>query len=104
MVIADTGECDDDFKSCGTRIGAAAEGGFGAYDMSSAWADVKIPVVIATKTMADKLRTLMEVKRRKFPKLGYQQVNILDDEEEDEEEEDEIDEDEDYGDDSHDEL
>jgi hypothetical protein len=45
----------------------------------------------------------MEVKRRKFPKLGFQLVNILDDDDdEDDEDEDEDDEDEEGA--EHDEL
>lgn len=87
VVIADTGECDQHFKSCGHRIGSAGEGGLSAYDFSETWSDIVIPVVIVTKSMAEKLRILMEVKRRKFPKLGFQLVNIIDPEDEEEEEE-----------------
>ena len=97
VVIADTGECDQDFKSCGNRIGSAGEGGLSAYDFPETWSDVVIPVVIVTKSMAEKLRTLMEVKKRKFPKLGFQLVNIIDEEDEEEDEEDEEEEEDDEG-------
>lgn len=89
VVIADTGQCDPAFKSCGSRIGSASDGGLSAYDSPDVWSDIDIPVVIVTKAMAEKLRKLMEVKRRKFPKLGFQMVNIIDEEDEEEEEEDE---------------
>lgn len=89
VIIADTGECDKDFKSCGSRIGSAGEGGLGAYDFPEVWSHITIPVVIVTKDMSEKLRRLMEVKRRKFPKLGYQLVNVIDDDDEEEEEEEE---------------
>jgi hypothetical protein len=103
VIIADSGECDQAFKSCGNRVGSAGEGGLGSYDFPEAWSSIKIPVVIVTKETAEKLRRLMEVKRRKFPKLGFQLVNILDDDDdEDDEDEDEDDEDEEGA--EHDEL
>mmetsp|Transcript_30867 Transcript_30867/g.57580 ORF Transcript_30867/g.57580 Transcript_30867/m.57580 type:complete len:234 (-) Transcript_30867:313-1014(-) len=104
VVIADSGECDNAFKSCGNRIGSASEGGLSAYDFAETWSAIKIPVVIVTKDMAEKLRTLMEVKRRKFPKLGFQLVNILEDDDDEEEDNEEDEEDEEEEDDGHDEL
>lgn len=88
VIIADTGECDRNFDSCGKRIGSASTGGLGSYDYMDAWSDIKIPVVIVTVDVAEKLRLMMEVKRRRLSTLGHQYVNALDDEEEDEDAED----------------
>jgi hypothetical protein len=95
VVIADTGECDKEFKSCGNRIGSAGQGGLSAYDFPETWSEIKIPVVIVTKDTSEKLRKLMEVKKRKFAKLGYQLVNVIDDDDEEDEDEEDEDEEED---------
>ncbi len=59
----DDGQCDEEFHSCGHRIGGFGEGGFSAFDSSELWYRVTIPVLLVTKATGEKLQNLMDTKR-----------------------------------------
>jgi hypothetical protein len=60
LVIADDGQCDDRFTSCGHRIGGVHDGGFSAFDSTDLWHQIMIPVVLVTQATGQKLQKLME--------------------------------------------
>ena len=57
----DDDQCDDDFLSCGKRIGGVNEGGFGAFDQSDLWVKITIPVLLVTKQTGQKLHRMMDL-------------------------------------------
>lgn len=77
IIIADDGQCDDDFIFCGTRSGSAREGGFASHDDKLKWDAINIPILLITRKSADKLRDLMRVEYMPIPRMGMQNVTVL---------------------------
>ena len=70
IVIADDGQCYEDFSYCGPRAGSAREGGFSSHDDEYLWRKVNIPVFMITLTSANKIRDLMKMRKINIPRLG----------------------------------
>jgi hypothetical protein len=77
VIIADDGQCDEEFSFCGSRVGSAPHGGFSPYDDESRWHSLTIPVLMITQTSAERLRRLMRNQIRMLPKIGPQNITIL---------------------------
>lgn len=77
VIIADDGQCDDFFVSCGPRAGSALEGGFAAYDDYEIWSRLSIPTYLISKSTADRLRTLMSLSQQFVRGIGIQQINRI---------------------------
>lgn len=65
------------------KVGSVQEGGFAAYDDRAFWSQVPIPVLLITSASAERLKRLMNMKEVPIPKLGLQNVTILDGETQD---------------------
>lgn len=78
IIIADDGRCNEDFSFCGQRAGSVMEGGFAAYDDNNIWRKVNIPVILVTVKTADKLRSMMHIRKVNIPRLGLHNVTIFD--------------------------
>lgn len=76
IIIADDGSCDENFTTCRSRTGSAAEGGFAAYDNPDEWKDVDIPVVLVSLPGAERLRSLMGNQRILVKGIGFQNVTL----------------------------
>lgn len=68
----DDGQCDDEFISCGKRIGGIHDGGFSVADGADLWRHVTIPVVLVTKSTGTKLLKLMKYEIVDMPEWGTQ--------------------------------
>jgi hypothetical protein len=78
IIIADDGQCTENFSYCGPRAGSVAEGGFAPDEASSLqWKSVSIPVILVTFSSAEKLRRLMQIEKVNVPRKGFQNVTIL---------------------------
>lgn len=78
VLIADDGQCNEDFSYCGPRAGSVKDGGFAAHDyMSESWRKISIPVLLITFKSAETIRRLMPVKRVLLPRLGYHNITVL---------------------------
>jgi hypothetical protein len=82
LIIIDDGQCDDDFVSCGKRIGGVNEGGFGAYDSSELWHQVNIPVFLVTQSTGKRLQKMIDYEILDSPEWGTQLFPKQDDLEE----------------------
>uniref|UniRef100_A0A7S1C5X9 PA domain-containing protein n=1 Tax=Bicosoecida sp. CB-2014 TaxID=1486930 RepID=A0A7S1C5X9_9STRA len=72
LLIADTGQCGDDFD-CGGWLGSKSEGkGLAARDSPSAWEGIYIPVAMISRSSAERLRALMELVEFETPDMGPQ--------------------------------
>lgn len=75
----DDGQCDDQFLSCGKRIGGVNEGGFGAFDQNDLWVKVTIPVLLVTKQTGQKLHKMMNLMTENSEEWGEQYYTKQDD-------------------------
>jgi hypothetical protein len=48
VIIADNGQCDEEFNSCGLRSGSVRDGGIAAFDDAGLWKSFDIPILIVT--------------------------------------------------------
>jgi hypothetical protein len=74
IIVADDGSCDEEFWSCGPRAGSLVEGGFAAHDDDHLWKAIEIPVVVVTASSAERLRTMMGVKKIYVNGSGEQNI------------------------------
>jgi len=74
VIIADDGQCDENFHSCGPRAGSVFDGGFAAFDNDEVWASLTIPAYLVTKATADRLRSLMDLTQETVRGLGAQWI------------------------------
>jgi hypothetical protein len=72
VIIADDGQCDDEFLTCGPRAGSVKEGGFAAYDDYEVWSTLTIPAYLITQSTADRLKSLMSLTQETVRGLGVQ--------------------------------
>ena len=72
VIIADDGQCDELFLSCGPRAGSVREGGFAAHDDAETWSSLTIPAYLITKSTADRLRNHMSLTQENVRGLGVQ--------------------------------
>ena len=77
IIIADDGNCDDNFNFCGSRAGSIHSGGFGSYDDPLVWKSITIPVLLINLSTAERMRKLMNIKRVKIPKIGMQNITLI---------------------------
>ena len=72
VIIADDGQCDELFLSCGPRAGSVNEGGFAAYDDYEVWSSLAIPAYLVTSPTAERLRKLMSLTQENVRGIGMQ--------------------------------
>lgn len=84
IIIADDGQCNQAFTFCGPVAGSIAEGGFAANDEDKVWKSLQIPVLLVTIPTAEKLRSMMVMKRINILQMGSHNATILAGYEEDE--------------------
>lgn len=78
VLIADDGQCNEEFSYCGPRAGSVKDGGFAAHDhVSESWRKIRIPVLLVSFKSAESIRRLMPVKRVLLPRLGYHNITVL---------------------------
>mmetsp|Transcript_19951 Transcript_19951/g.28576 ORF Transcript_19951/g.28576 Transcript_19951/m.28576 type:complete len:246 (+) Transcript_19951:120-857(+) len=81
IILADDGQCNTEFSYCGHRAGNAQDGGFAAHDDKIFWSELDIPVFLVTAASADRLKQGMNMKTMKIPRMGLQNVTILEEDE-----------------------
>jgi len=77
VIVIDDGQCDEEFISCGFRAGSSNEGGIAAYDETSLWKQITIPVIFVTHKTGERLKKIMPMKVMEVPRLGLQNITIL---------------------------
>ena len=78
VIIADDGQCDEQFLHCGVRAGSAPEGGFGAHDhMNEGWKGITIPVLLVTLTTAEQMRRIMPIEKIQIRGRGQQNISVV---------------------------
>ena len=78
IIIADDGQCDEQFFHCGVRAGSAPEGGFAAHDhMNEGWKSITIPVLLVTLNTAEKIRRIMPIEKIEVRGLGKHNMSIV---------------------------
>ncbi len=82
VVIADDGNCNEEFSSCGYRIGSHMEGGFSSHDDVNEWKKIVIPVFLISKSSAVKIKKLMDNQYFDIPGTGRQLVTRLEERDE----------------------
>jgi len=75
LIIIDDGQCKNNFKSCGKRVGSLQEGGFGVNDGRSNWRDVEIPSLLVSKEDGERLLNLLSLSIISIPRFGRQYVS-----------------------------
>ena len=78
VLIADDGQCDEEFSNCGPQAGSAKEGGFANYDPISTWNKIDIPVLLISLNTANRLRREMTIEIMTTKKYGVQNITVLD--------------------------
>jgi len=78
LVVADTGQCDEEFSFCGPHFGSKAEGGLSPADSASEWKHITIPVVLLSLKTANRLRSQMVIKQQQIPRMEVQNITIVD--------------------------
>lgn len=79
VLIADDGQCDEEFSFCGTQTGSVKDGGFAIYDSMSTWSNINIPVLLITLNTANRIRNEMTIYKESKKRHGdYQNITILD--------------------------
>lgn len=78
IIIADDGQCNEQFSYCGPRVGSVREGGFAPHDhFDKMWRVINIPVLLISLKTAEHMRRLMPVERIFLPKMGYHNMTVL---------------------------
>ena len=77
VIVIDDGQCDEEFISCGFRAGSSNEGGIASYDDPSLWKQITIPVILVTYHTGERMKKIMPMKVIDVPRLGLQNVTII---------------------------
>ena len=78
LIMYNVGTCGEDFDNCGFRAGSVSQGGFAPHDSITIWQSmISIPVLMVSKSTAQRLRTAMGTKRLHVPSYGWQNISSI---------------------------